>query len=273
MTTKIWNLKEGQITSVLYESGKNRKVLNLRNPVDVDNKNIIDEIDSAMGVLNKYVVSIVDADKKISDKNIDNKESRRKGSNDRNLDLANKINENKHEGADHIHEEANDKMKLLHRENKDRVGEKVRYLIDVNAEKDSVSKKDVNVRRDMILVPKNEVIITRNRKESKAYKDYDIAFQHVIPELVDSVKKDDRGIVVLISDVVQELGRDFEKKSVVSIYTGIRHILFKYGIKVEQCTLKEIDPVTNKGKKGLKLSIFQEGDKPPCSIKKSKKFR
>jgi hypothetical protein len=234
MATKIWNLRAGQITSVLYERGKNRKILNLRNPVDGDNKKIIDEIDVAMEVLNRYVVSIVDADREdVCDKSVDNKSDRGEVSNDRNLDLS-------------------------------------QDLIP-NHNVDNGSKKYAGNRRNMILVPKNKVINTRNRKESKAYNEYEIAFQHVIPELLDSIKKSDK--CVKISDVVHELGKDFEKKSVVSIYMGIRHILFKHGIKVEQCTFKEIDPITKKGIKGLRMSIFREGDKLPCSIKKSKKYR
>jgi molecular chaperone GrpE (heat shock protein) len=231
MYTKIWNLKEGLITSVLYERGKNRKVLNLRSPVDVDNKKIIDEIDSAMGVLNRYVVSIVDADRENGyDKSVGNIGVHGEINNDANLDLSQDL---------------------------------------ISSRKaDSGSKKYNEDRRNMILVSKDNVIKTRNRKESKAYNEYDIAFQHVIPELLESIKKSDK--IVKISDVARELGKGFEKKSVVSIYTGIRHILFKYGIKVEQCTFEEIDPATNKGIKGLRMSIFKEGDKLPCSIRRSK---
>lgn len=237
MTTKIWNLREGQITSVLYERGKNRKILNLRNPVDVDNKKIIDEIDSAMVVINRYVVSIVDADRENGcDRVVGSKNVRGKVSNDKGFDLLQDI------------------------------------AFDNND--DCSSDVDIGNRRNMILVPKNKVINTRNRKESKAYNGYDIAFQHVIPELLDSIKKkSDKSIIVKISDVAHELGKGFEKKSAVSIYTGIRHILFKHGLKVEECTFKEIDPLTNKGIKGLRMSIFQEGDKLPCSIRRAKKRR
>jgi len=239
MTTKIWNLRAGQITSVLYERGKNRKVLNLRNPVDIDNKKIIDEIDSAMEVINRHVVSIVDADRECnrneSVDSIDNKSGHGETIDDRDLDLPQDI------ASGH-----ND---------------------------DSGSRKDDDVRRNITILPKNEVINTRNRKDSKAYNEYDVAFQHVIPELLDSIKKSHKAIVVKISDVVRELGNGFEKKSTVSIYTGIRHILFKHGVKVEQCTFEEIDPLTKKGIKGLRMRLLQKGDKLPCSIRRLKKSR
>ena len=274
MATKIWNLRAGQITSVLYERGKNRKILNLRNPVDADNKKVIDEIDVAMGVLNRYVVSIVDADRESGyDKSVDNKNARGKVSNDEKLDLLQGLASDHNTDSDNEREEANDKVGLLHRKDDNYVGKKTQRLIDANTEKDGGSKEDINARRELILVPKNEVKNTRNRIDSKAYNNYDVAFQHVIPELLDRIKKSDKGVMAKISDIVKELGKDFEKKSDVSIYTGIRHILFKYGVKVEQCTFKEIDQITHKGKKGLRMSVFQVGDKPPCSIKKLKKYR
>lgn len=330
MTIKIWDVTAGKITSLVYESGKNRKILILKNPVEVNDKKFIGEIDNAVRFISRNIIEIInDKGENNSNKSIDGKDIDKKVGNDEelkslrdfmlhyNTDVNNKgsdkhkktngkdinnevVNSKKldslrdsmlehNTGVNNkvggTHEEANDKMNLLFQKGDNDTGKKVRYLVDVNKgkdggnKKDNVGKKDSSNKkgnddpRNNILIPEEEVTKTRNTKPSKAYNDYEVAFQHEIPGLLDKIKKSNGEIMVKISDVAKELGESFEKKTDVSIYTGIRHILFNHGVKVSQCTFKEIDPVTNKGRRGLKMRMFQDGDPLPSSFKRLKGYK
>lgn len=133
---------------------------------------------------------------------------------------------------------------------------------------DSRDNKDNNY--PLVLISNDDVVENISRKGgSKVYSHYDIAFRHNLPSLLEMIKSNDE-IVVSISDIAKELGDDFENKSVVDIYMGMRHILFEYGVYVVQCTIKDIDPMTNKHRKGLKMRMFREGDPLPSSIKRLK---
>lgn len=321
MTIKIWDVTAGKITSLVFDNGKNRKILILKNPVEVNDKKFIDEIDNAVRVISRHVVEIINEKlengdiKNINDSGISkqvssvqemnslrdfmlhyNTDTNNKGSHkkvvvDKEISKDKKLEQSKdlllqhNTGVNDVdngtHEEANDKMDLLFQKGDDSSGKKVRYLIDLNSEKDggnrkdNVDKKDGGIAnndpRNIVLIPEEDVIKTRNTMASKAYHDYEVAFQHEIPELLDLIKNNSE-IMVKISDIAKELGESFEKKSDVSIYTGIRHILFKHGVKVSQCTFKEIDPVTNKGRRGLKMRMLQKGDRIPSSFR-GKEYR
>lgn len=329
----------GKIISLVYESGKNRKILILKNPVDVNDKKFISEIDNAVRFISGHIVEIINdkeennSDKSIndkdtvskvgngedldslrdfmlhyrvdtnnerSDKRVNNKDAIIKVSNDKETNsLQDSVlghNDDVDKEASGTHEEAEDKMNLLFQKVDDYAGKKIRYLIDINAKKDSGSNKDGDKNKDnldkkdgdknkdnldkkdgdnprnIILIPEDEVTKTRRTKPSSAYNDYEIAFQHEIPDLVDKIKKGGE-IMVKISDIVKELGESFEKKADVSIYTGIRHILYNHGVKVSQCTFKEIDPKTNRGRRGLKMRMFQKGDSIPSSFRRLKEYK
>jgi len=285
MITKIWEVRAGHITSLLYEREKMKKILNLKNPVDINDKKTIGEIDGAIEFINRHLV-LNDNDDKIGiDKNINVNVIHDEIDKIDNLEDLDQLRDYMTHYDSGGHSEADEKMDLLFRKGNETVGKKVRFLINVNAEKvgedkridininDNDKNKDINDSRNLLIIPKKDVITTRRTKDSKAYNEYEEAFQHAMPELLNIIKKSDNDIIVSNSDIVKELGKSFENKTDVSIYMAMRHILFNHGIRVIQCTLKEIDPVTQKGKKGLRLRMLEEGDPLPCSFKRLKKYR
>jgi hypothetical protein len=121
---------------------------------------------------------------------------------------------------------------------------------------------------NLIILSENDVVENKSSRDRSAYHDFDIAFQYAIPDLLERIKKS--GVVVVrISDIVKELGGKFESMSVVNIYMGMRHILFKYGIRVVCHTFDGTDS-DSKRRKGLKMRMFEEGDPLPSSIKRMK---
>lgn len=139
--------------------------------------------------------------------------------------------------------------------------------IDMN-EKNEKSGNDGNVFENLTILSGDDVVENKSSKDKVAYNDFDVAFQHAIPDILEGIKKSGT-VLVRISDVVKELGDKFESMSNVNIYMGVRHILFKYGIRVEHYTFDETDSISEK-RKGLKMRMIEEGDPLPSSIKKMK---
>lgn len=59
MVTTIWEVKRGMVTSVKYENENVCRILTLRTPVHSDQNNIFKELDNAVEVVNRLVVSSV----------------------------------------------------------------------------------------------------------------------------------------------------------------------------------------------------------------------
>jgi hypothetical protein len=131
--------------------------------------------------------------------------------------------------------------------------------------KNEESGKNGNI-ENLTILSENDVIENKSSKDKVAYSDFDIAFQHAIPYLLEGIKKHGE-IVVRISEIVEELGDKFEGTSDVNIYMGMRHILFNYGIRVVSHTFDETVPNSER-RKGLKMRMLEEGDPLPSSIKK-----
>lgn len=293
MTIKIWEVIEGNITSLLYEREEMKKILILKNPVDINDKKTIGDIDSAIEFVNRHLIFVndnVENDDKVGivritkDTIVHDEIAKIDKMKDLNQLRNYMINYNRDGGMKSWeHDEEDEKMDLLFRKSGETVGRNVRFLIDANKKvgnweddkkkdiKDE-TKKDIDS-RNLLIIPKKDVKTTRRTRDSAAYGEYEKAFQHDIPELLELIKKSDDDIIISNSDIIKELGKSFENKTDVSIYMAMRHILYNHGIRVIQCTLKEIDPVTQKGKKGLRMRMLKEGDLLPCSFNRLKKYR
>lgn len=301
MAIKIWNATNGKVVSFLYEDGKNKKVLHTREPVEVGDADVANEIDSAMKIFIKYIVRINDMDKldsgnggdygeNINQETIDTKIKKEivgpfVEQNAIDTDVQQEIignNAQQKTGSNEDHEEAEHKMSLLYEVSKHSEEKSVKYLIDVNTGKDNgdknpgsgngnVEKNNECINEKVKLIPKDDVVRTRTRtrKVSRLFHNYEDALKPHIQELLEKIKNDDVGIVVRIPDMIEELGVQFRDYSPMSVYNGVRHVLFKHGIRVEQCTLKEVDPVTRLCVKGLKMRMVVDGDPVPSTIKKS----
>src|SRR3972149_2630070 len=295
MAIQIWEATEGKVISFLYEDGKNKKILHVRDSTEIGNLNMdmVDEIDNAMKTFVKYIARISDVEKidkgkenvvnviienaeRVDEKCVDSIErDDEKRDDEKRVDSIERYDE-KMDNGNEIHEEAEDKLNLLKEVDKpvrDGVRDGVQYLIDVNARK-NITDKNVETgsvttgQGNIKIIPKEDVVgIKRKSRKSRSYHEYEEALKPHIQELLDKIKNTG-AIVVRISDMVEELGEQFSNKSTTSIYIGVRHALFNHGIKVEQCTLKEIDPVTQHGKKGLKMRMFGENDSVPSSIRR-----
>ena len=295
MAIQIWEATEGKVISFLYEDGKNKKILHVRDSTEIGNLNMdmVDEIDNAMKTFVKYIARISDVEKidkgkenvvnviienaeRVDEKCVDSTErDDEKRDDEKRVDSIERYDE-KMDNGNEIHEEAEDKLNLLKEVDKpvrDGVRDGVQYLIDVNARK-NITDKNVETgsvttgQGNIKIIPKEDVVgIKRKSRKSRSYHEYEEALKPHIQELLDKIKNTG-AIVVRISDMVEELGEQFSNKSTTSIYIGVRHALFNHGIKVEQCTLKEIDPVTQHGKKGLKMRMFGENDSVPSSIRR-----
>jgi hypothetical protein len=139
--------------------------------------------------------------------------------------------------------------------------------IDMN-ENNEKSGNDGNIFENLTILSGDDVVENKSSKDKVAYNDFDIAFHHAIPDILEGIKT--RGtVLVRISDVVKELGDKFERMSDVNIYMGMRHILFKYGIRVMSHTFDETDSHSER-RKGLKMRMLEEGDPLPSSIKRRK---
>lgn len=79
------------------------------------------------------------------------------------------------------------------------------------------------------------------------------------------------GIIrVKSSDIARKMGKKFIDKNPITIYSGLKYTLFGYNIVVEMGSLKEIDPVTKKNVKILKMRMKNAGDVlPPSMLGKS----
>jgi hypothetical protein len=124
-----------------------------------------------------------------------------------------------------------------------------------------------NIFENLTILSAIDVIENKSSRDIDAYNHFDVAFQHAIPDLLKRIKKS--GVILIrISDIVKELGDKFESMSDVNIYMGMRHILFKYGIRVISHTFDEIS--YSESRKGLKMRMLEEGDPLPSSIKRVK---
>lgn len=121
---------------------------------------------------------------------------------------------------------------------------------------------------NLTILSGNDVVENKSTRDREVYNNFDVAFQHAIPDLLERIKKNGE-IIISISDIVKELGDKFGGMSDVNIYMGMRHILFKYGIRVVHHTSDETDVVSER-RRGLKMRMTKEGDPLPSSIKRMK---
>ena len=139
--------------------------------------------------------------------------------------------------------------------------------IEINGMSEN-SGSDGIIFENLTILSEIDVVENKSTRDRDAYSDFDIAFQHAVPDLLEEIKKS--GIVVVrISDIVKELGGKFGRMSTVNIYMGMRHILFKYGIRAVCHTFDETDS-DSKRRKGLKMRMLEEEDPLPSSIKRMK---
>ncbi len=176
-----------------------------------------------------------------------------------------------------IPEEVNDKLGILLQEDEGQ-RQAVQYLIDKYAKKnkgrvEDNDKSSVDTNPVPIaIVPSEDVVrIGRSRGKGKEkgepYKMYDVAIHPYIPDLLRSIEGSKDGIIrVRLSDIAKKMGEKFVDKKPVTIYTGLKYILFDHKIVVEMGSLKVVDPVTKENIKILKMRMKNPDDTLPPSL-------
>ena len=59
MTLRIWEVKEGTVTMVKYSSEKDNKLIMLKTPVPLHEQHILNDLNKALDMIEKYVGSVV----------------------------------------------------------------------------------------------------------------------------------------------------------------------------------------------------------------------
>lgn len=67
------------------------------------------------------------------------------------------------------------------------------------------------------------------KNKGKTYTEYATALKDIIPPLKDEIEKKET-IRVIAGDIIKEMGGKFEVKDSISLFWGIRYIMFKEGI-------------------------------------------
>lgn len=59
MAITVWEVKRGMVKSVKYDNGKDSRILTLRTPFPIDQDDIFEELDRAVEIINRLVLSSI----------------------------------------------------------------------------------------------------------------------------------------------------------------------------------------------------------------------
>ncbi len=205
-----------------------------------------------------------------------------------NLNDQREVNDQKSEKLDKVNtQEENEKLdKLLQKDEGQR--QAVQYLIQKYAKKNinkDVDIKNISIEKDKIkeistvngvanssltIIPEEEVVkVGRGKIKGDVYKMYYAAIHPFIADILENIEKSKDGMIMFrISEVSKKMGKEFIDKKPSTIYSGLKYSLFNHNIVVEMGTLKEIDPITKKNVKVLKMRMKNPDDIPPTMKKR-----
>ena len=184
-----------------------------------------------------------------------------------------------------VPQEVNDKLNMLLQEDKGQ-RQVVQYLIDkynknrsknvggnVDNNKTDIKPSVTNGAYPSIpIVPKEDVVRIgrirgKGKEKGEPYKMYDVAIHPFIPDILKSIENSNDGMIrVRLLDIARKMGEKFVDKKPVTIYTGLKYILFDHNIIVEMGSLKDVDPVTKENIKILKMRMKNPDDTLPPSM-------
>ena len=179
-----------------------------------------------------------------------------------------------------IPQEAHDKLSMLLKEDE---GQKhgVQYLINKYKKKNVGGHVDNNkpggkpsvngAGNGIVIVPSEDMVAGRIRgkvkKIGERFKMYAIAIGPFIQYILKDIEHSKDGMIrVKSSDIARKMGERFVDKNPNTIYGGLKYTLFGYNIVVEMGSLKDVDPVTKRSIRILKMRMKNANDVLPPSM-------